>query len=92
MKALFYTQEMNGNCPIQAEGVTDCGLPWYFCVLGCVSLAVGRTKGVHPLDDTLWEIDDDELPFDSLDYPGWSSHEKCEKWLINALELFAKRA
>lgn len=91
---LNYTEEMGGYCPIQAEGLTDDGLPWYFRARESVSLRIGKgTKSksgdtFHPLDDTLIEIGDEQVPFESNDYPGWSQFDYCEQWIIKALEYF----
>ena len=88
-----YTEPLNGNCPIQAEGVTTCGKPWYFRARDYVSLTVGTGDG-HPLESTLWEIEDEQTgapPFNSLDYPGWASHEACEAWIEAALDCFETR-
>ena len=86
-----YTHPLNGDCPIQAEGVTSCGLPWYFRARSNVSLRVGRTPGCDPIREALWAVNDDEpdaLPFGTLDYPGWASHEACEAWIEKALDRF----
>jgi len=88
--SLNYTERLNGNWPIQAEGLTSCGKPWYFSARDSVSLTVGTGKG-HPISNPLWSIDDDHPaapPFNSLDYPGWSSHEACEEWIERALMCF----
>lgn len=55
-----------------------------------MSLTVGTGHG-HPLDSTLWEIDDEHPgapPFEPSDYPGWASHESCEDWIEKALMCF----
>jgi len=92
MSNLNYTQPLDGICPIQAEGLTSCGKPWYFRARDGVSLTVGTGDGnAHPLEATLWEIDDDHPaapPFESLDYPGWASYEACEAWIGAALMCF----
>lgn len=88
--SLVYTRPLSGNCPIQAEGLTSCGKPWYFRARDEVSLTVGTGNG-HPLDSTIWSIDEGHPacpPFETLDYPGWSSHESCEAWIEKALMCF----
>ena len=87
---MITTEKLNGNCPIQAEGITSCGKPWYFRARDGVSLTVGTGKG-HPLESTLWAIDDEHPAgpkFESADYPGWASHEACEAWIGRALMCF----
>jgi len=88
--SLNYTQPLSGNCPIQAEGLTSCGNPWYFRARETASLTVGTGNG-HPLDSTLWAIDEEHPAapqMDPLTYPGWASHEACEEWIKRALMCF----
>ena len=91
---LNYTEEMSGYCPIQAEGLTEDGLPWYFKARFSVSLTIGngnKTKTgdmLHPLSDTLIRIDNSAIPFESDDHPGCAEFDVCEKWIIKALEYF----
>lgn len=91
---LNYTENLCGNCPIQAEGITEDGLPWYFRARDSVTLTIGngtKTKTgdtLHPLNDTLIIVDDEQIPYDFGCYPGWADHTDCEQWIILALEYF----